>query len=68
VIHTINTEFQMKLETLIHREIERLTDNLVLGGGINDFSDYCHTKGQIAGLKLAADQFDEVNEFLDSKR
>lgn len=68
MIHTINTEFQMQLERLIAEDVTRLTDQLVTGGGIGGYSDYCRLRGQIEGLKLVVDRFEDVNKFLDSKR
>lgn len=64
---TIDTKFQQELTKLIDAEIERLTETLVLGAAIADIAAYTKVVGQIMGLELAKDQFDEANRILSER-
>lgn len=63
-MQTYNNLFRTKLEELINEEIARIKDNLALGMGIVDMSDYRHHTGQIYALKKIIDLCDEVESNL----
>ena len=65
-MQTINTQFEAEARKLIKARMEELSDNLALGR-VMDFTAYKHETGKIAGLRLALEQFDQVNTIL-SKR
>lgn len=57
---TYNNLFENTLRKLAEQEIERLTENLVLGLSVTDFSTYREIVGQIAGLRKALELCDEA--------
>jgi hypothetical protein len=63
-MQTYNNLFRTKLEELIKEEIARIKDNLALGMGIVDMSDYRHHTGQIYALMKIIELCDEVESNL----
>lgn len=57
---TYNHLFENTLRKLIEQEIERLTENLVLGLSVTDFANYRESVGQIAGLRKALELCEEA--------
>jgi len=51
----LNAAIGRELSRLIAEEIQRLTENLTLGAGVPDYSQYKQIVGQITGLRQAID-------------
>lgn len=61
---TYNTLFETTLRKLIQEEIERQTENLVLGLSVTDFSAYREAVGRIAGMRQALDLCEEAQTII----
>lgn len=66
-MQTINTVFERELRKEIEIAIEELEVTVIGGHGIENFEQYRHKIGQIAGLRKALGLCEEVNDEL-SKR
>jgi hypothetical protein len=61
---TYNQLFENTLRTLIEAEIDRLTENLVLGLSVEDFATYREIVGQLRGLRKALELCDEAQSII----
>lgn len=64
---TYNNQFQLELMKLIDERISHITENVMLGMSVVDYSDYKYQIGKVEGLRSIIELSEEVNTIL-SKR
>ena len=64
---TYNNQFQLELMKLIDERIAHITDNVMLGMSVVDYTEYKHQIGKVEGLRAIIELSEEVNTIL-SKR
>jgi hypothetical protein len=63
----ISTAFEIELKKFIAQEIERISENLLVGLSIQNMEQYKHETGRVAALRLVLDMCEEVNTIISQR-
>lgn len=64
---TYNAIVSEEIKSLLQDAVDDQKENLALGGGVNDYSDYRHAVGFIRGLRHAIELCDEAHKKISER-
>lgn len=66
-MQTFHSLYRSEFKKLIEEEIQRLMENLITNGGIQDFPAFKNTVGVIEGLKKALEYSEEADAIANGR-
>ena len=63
----ISTAFEIELKKLIAQEIERISENLLVGFSIKYMEQYKNETGRVADFRFVLDMCEEVNTIISPR-